>query len=82
MKTISILISIIIGLIVLAIVLYVFLPKLFEASQGSDELIKKTLEKQTMGADDYDVPVFEYPKDLNSRDAKIPILSEYNEVLL
>ena len=82
MKTISIILSIIIGLIILSIVLYIFLPKLYEASQGSDELIKKTLEKQTMGSNHYGIPIFELPKDLNSRDAKIPILSEYNEVLL
>ncbi|MBW2987066.1 hypothetical protein KY336_00820 [Candidatus Woesearchaeota archaeon] len=82
MKTISILISIIIGLIILAIVLYIFLPKLLEADQSSEELFKKTLEKQTMGVNNYDIPVFELPKDLNSRNAKIPILIENNEVLL
>ncbi|MBW3012853.1 hypothetical protein KY340_01490 [Candidatus Woesearchaeota archaeon] len=82
MKTINIIISIIIGIIILIVVLYVFLPKLFEASAGSDEFLKKTLEKQTMGADYYEIQGFGYTKDLNSRDAKIPILREYNEVLL
>ena len=82
MKTISIIISIIIGLIIRAVVLYIFLPKLYEASKGSEEFFKDTLEKQTISSNYYDNPVFEYPKDLNSRDTKIPILSEYNEVLL
>jgi hypothetical protein len=82
MKTISIIISIIIGLIILAVVLYIFLPKLHDASKGSEEFFKDTLEKQTMGTNYHDNSVFDYPKDLNSRDAKIPILSEYNEVLL
>ncbi|MBD3259071.1 hypothetical protein GF371_00405 [Candidatus Woesearchaeota archaeon] len=82
MKTVSVIIAIIIGIIILLVVLYVFLPKLMQADESSEEFLKQTLEKQTMRAENYDFPEFEHPKDLNSRDAKIPILSDYKEVLL